>query len=112
MKRWHSIARHFAFGFRRGARADKVLAEAYRATFRDGGTDEQRQIVLADFANYTGFYRVSGPGMAAEDRAFADGMRAAYGRVFRFLRLSREELDALEEAARQEAVTDATEGQV
>ncbi len=106
---WHSIARHFRLGDRRGARANKVLADAYRAVFRDGGTSQDREIVLADFANYTGFYRVSGPGLSAEDRAFADGMRAAYGRIFRFLRLSREELDALEDAARQEAVTDAQE---
>ena len=42
----------------------------------------------------------------------ANGKRAVFGRLFRFLRLSEDEVRALEEAARQEALTDACEGEI
>lgn len=80
--------------------------------FSGNGTTEDAQTVLADLASFTGFYRVNGPGFSAEDRAFSDGMRAAYGRIFGFLRLSGDELAALEKAARREAVTDHEEGTI
>lgn len=66
---------------------------AYRRLFSPESQDAQ--IVMADLAHYTGFYRASGPGMPPDDRAFADGMRAAYGRLFRYANLTDEELMAM-----------------
>ena len=113
MNLWQWLARKFPYA-PRGARAQSHLASAYRRVFEPGAgasSDEDRQIVLADLSSFTGFYRVSGPGLSAEDRAFADGMRAAYGRIYRFLRMTDDEVRSLEEAARQEAITDALLGE-
>ena len=51
------------------------------------------------------------PGAGAGELAEANGKRAAFGRLFRFLRLSEGELRGLEEAARQGALADASEGE-
>lgn len=69
-------------------------------------TDDDKQIVLADLANQSGFYRVTGPGFSAEDRAFCDGMRAVFGHASKFLSMTDAELRDLQEAARQEAIAD------
>ena len=69
-------------------------------------------MVLADLAAHSGFYQVAAPGASAGELAEANGRRAVYGRVFRFLRLSGDEVRALEEAARQEALADAREGEI
>lgn len=69
-------------------------------------TDEDKQIVLADLANASGFFRVSGPGFSGEDRAFSDGMRAVYGHAHKFLTMTEAELRDLQEAARAEALAD------
>lgn len=76
------------------------LAELLKSLFRS------KSRILA---NHTGFYRVTEPGAGALD--FAEGKRAVYGRVFRFLRMSDAEVASLEEAARAEALTDAREGE-
>jgi len=69
-------------------------------------------MVLADLANHTGFYQVLPPGTGVNELVDANGKRAVFGRLFRFLRLSEEEVRALEEAARQEALADAQEGEI
>jgi hypothetical protein len=107
---WNSLSAKLPLGSRRGARAAEELSTAYKALFTGHGGKPEAEMVLADLANYTGFYRVSGPESSSDERAFSDGMRAAYGRIFRFLRMSEDEVRHLEEAARLEAVTSATEG--
>ena len=69
-------------------------------------------MVLADLANHSGFYQVMPPGTPMADLMEANGKRAVFGRLFRFLRLSEDEVRALEEAARQEALADAREGEI
>lgn len=104
--RWFTLARRYAAA--RGAAAEHRLAHAYRALFATTNTDAQ--IVLADLADFTGFFRVNGAGIGGDDRAFSDGMRAAYGRIFRFINLTDEERSALVEAARAETLASANEG--
>jgi hypothetical protein len=108
---WQWLGRKFPRN-PRGPRAHTFLVGAYRRVLVSGGTstDEDKQIVLADLANASGFYRVSGPGLTAEDRAFADGMRSVYARVHVFLRMTDQEIRNLEEAARQEAIIDSEPG--
>ncbi len=112
MSLWNSLRRRFPYA--RGAQARQALAEAYLDVFvpRRTASEAQKQMVLADLANASGFYRVSGPEMSGETRAFMDGMRAVYGRVFRFLHLSEQEVRELEEAARQEAIADSEQGEI
>ena len=104
--RWFPLARRFAAA--RGAAAEQRLAQAYRNVF--AFRDPDAQIVLSDLADFTGFYRVNGQGIPPDDRAFSDGMRAAFGRLFRFLNLTDEERAALAEAARAETLASATQG--
>lgn len=66
--------------------------------------------MLADLADYTGFYRVNGESIPPDERAFSDGKRAAFGRLFRFLNLSDEERAGLVQAARAESLASANEG--
>lgn len=105
----HSLSRAYPKGERRSAKAQQTLATAYQKLFTGHGGEQDAQLVLVDLANFTGFYRVNGPGFSGDDRAHSDGMRLAYGRIFQFLRMSDEERRQLEEAARLEAVTDADE---
>ena len=110
MNLWRWLSRSLPAGYRRGDAARHSLATSYQRLFAGHGGEADAQIVLADLANYTGFYRVSGLGFSAEDRAFADGMRAGYGRIFQFLRMTDHERSSLEQAARAEALVDNSEG--
>ena len=107
---WRSLSSQFAKRFRRRLPARLTLGGAYRRLFSGRGSKADAEIVLADLANHTGFYRVTEPGAQSLD--FAEGKRSVYGRVFRFLRMSHEEIEALEEAARAEALADSTEGEI
>lgn len=107
---WRSLASRFPPGQRRRAQARASLASAYRRLFAGHGSKADAEIVLADLANHSGFYRVTEPGAGSLE--YAEGKRAVYGRVFRFLRMSEAETAALEESARAEAVTDAREGEI
>lgn len=106
MRPWVTLAKLFRRA--RGAEAELKLALAYRNVFRLNNEDVQT--VLADLADYTGFFRVNGQGIPPDDRAFSDGMRAAYGRLFRFLNLTDEEQQALVQAARVETLASSNEG--
>lgn len=107
--KWFPLSR-LNRGRARGDEARLRLSLAYHNVFNPQNADVQ--IILADMADYTGFYRVNGPGIPPDDRAFSDGMRAAFGRLFRFLNLTDEEKTALVEAARVETLASANEGQI
>lgn len=94
----------------RGSKANLKLAQAYRDVFMR--KDEATEIVLADLANFCGFYKVAPPGTSPETLLFEQGQRTAFGRVFHFLSLPEDRLKALEEAARQEAMADEEEGTI
>lgn len=66
-------------------------------------TDEDREIVLTDLANVSGFFGVTPFGTTAEDRAMRDGMRAVYAHIHGYLRMTERERQSLEEAAWNEA---------
>lgn len=84
----------------RGDDAKLRLAQAYLSVF--GKETEDAEIVLADLAEFCGFYNVAPPGLSGEQLQYDAGKRAAFGRLFSFLSLSDERLAALEEAARAE----------
>lgn len=85
----------------RGPAATHELAMAYLSVF--DRRKEDVQMVLADLADITGFYAVSSADTPPDARAYADGKRAAFGRLFHFLNLTDEERGFLEKAARTEA---------
>lgn len=112
MSFWTSLASQMPMGTRRCSRARLTLTQAYRNLFDGRAAKREAQMVLADLANHSGFYQVLPPGAGPSELAEANGKRAVFGRLFRFLRLSEEEVRALEEAARQEALADAREGEL
>jgi len=82
--------------------AETRIALAYQRVFTGTPDGEDQGIVLVDLANFTGFYRVTPPEAGKRDAiVFNEGMRAAYGRIFQYLRMSDVEIQALEMAARQ-----------
>ena len=85
-------------------KAEARIAIAYQRVFTGNATSEDQSIVLVDLANFTGFYRVTPPETGERDTVvFNEGMRAAYGRIFQYLRMSDVEVLSLEVAARQTA---------
>lgn len=84
--------------------AEARIAIAYQRVFTGSANSEDQSIVLVDLANFTGFYRVTPPETGDRDAiVFNEGMRAAYGRIFQYLRMSDVEVLSLETAARQTA---------
>lgn len=82
--------------------AEARIAVAYQRVFTGSPNGEDQGLVLVDLANYTGFYRVTPPETGDRDTVvFNEGMRAAYGRIFQYLRMSDAEILSLEVAARQ-----------
>lgn len=103
---WQTIANRFLPGRRRAALARLELASAYQAAL----SGVNGRTVVSDLANFTGFFQVTEANAPPEIRAFNDGKRAAFGRLFLFLNLSDEDKARLLEAARLEQRTDASEG--
>ncbi|KFB11035.1 hypothetical protein [Nitratireductor basaltis] len=103
---WRSVATQAARP--RGHEAVEKLSKAYLDVF--GREDEATQLVLADLAEFCGFYKVAPPGTPAETLLYEQGLRAAFGRLFHFLSLPPERLKDLEEAARREALANEEEG--
>ena len=97
----------------RGAEAQNTLALAYRSIFRDTGANGE--LVLADLAEYCGFYAVSNMqappgidfGMFLSDQ---NARRAVFGRIVHFLNLTYREMKELEAAAIEERKITTTEG--
>ena len=95
----------------RGAAAQQDLVKAYRDVFLTTGTAEQSQkeIVLADLANASGFYQTGTPTTGPEARAFADGKRSVFARILTHLRMPPELVMSLETAAQVEGMIDTSE---
>src|SRR5262245_26409068 len=85
------------------AEAELRLAAAYQRTFMGSPTNEDQELVLVDLADFSGFYRVTAPQSGSDQVFFNEGLRALYGRIFRYLRMSDAERQALETAARETA---------
>ena len=108
----NSVSDDLPKGKRRGAQAAQKLAGAYQALFEGRGAKKDAHLVIVDLAAYTGWLKVAGVKTSGEDRAFYDGQRYAFARIFRFLRMTEQEMKELEEAARREAIVDLQEGMI
>lgn len=94
----------------RDEKAQARLLQAYRDVFER--EDESTEMVLADLANFTGFFKVPPIGTPPDMLLVDQGSRAAFGRLFSFLSLPEERRAAMEKAARREAIADDEEGQI
>lgn len=107
--KWTCLSRLFPQRKRRKPEAALNLAEAYQQVFAGNATYDAAQVVLADLADFTGFYAVSND---PKHMAFNEGKRAVFHRIFRSLHMTAEEKHALAEAARIETVTSQYEGEI
>ncbi len=103
---WRSLSRLFPWLKSRSTEASLRLTQAYMAVFSGKATREDAEVVLADLANYSGFYRTSPADTPSDVLRYQEGMRAVYGYVYSHLNLSPSDISALENAARQEAAVD------
>lgn len=78
--------------------------QAYQALFNGHGSSQDADIVLADLAESSGFYRVTAGEMPADQVKFAEGQRSVFLNIYVALRTTEEDLRRHEEAA--SAVTD------
>lgn len=106
MSVWTSLTAKFGRRRARTPAAEVYLISAYRSVFAGRGTSEDAQIVLADLANYTGFFRVSPADVPEAELRTREGMRMAFSRINQFLTLNETDLHALQHAARTEAAVD------
>ena len=100
------ISRRISDMFRRGAQSENELSLCYARVFSATGTQADCQIVLADLANASGFFQVSGPTVSDTQRAFADGKRAMMSRIMRYVNMPPQMRMQLEQAAMMEAQAD------
>lgn len=80
-----------------------VLVRAYQSVFRGNPSREQQEIVLADMAARSGFYKVTSPDVSSDVLRHVEGGRALFGHVFAMLTLTDEDIRAFETAVRHEA---------
>lgn len=108
---WVSLGTQYPKGLRRGSMAEETLGQAYRNVFFGNCTQAEAQMVLADLEKESGFVQVvvPGPGVSLD---FENGKRYVFGRIFRFLSMTREEQDELHQASRRESLIDAQEGPI
>ncbi len=99
-------------GRRRGANALVKVTAAYRAVFTGNGGKMDAEVVKVDLAEYTGFYTVAGLDVPNDQRAYYDGQRSVFARIFRFLKMTESEIAELEAAARHENVVSSQEGTI
>lgn len=108
---WMSLGLLFPRGKRRGLQAEVRLGDGYRRVFLQGGDSaEDRELVLADLARASGFYRVT-PAAGADTKQLwqREGMRMLYAEIQQHLTVTGADLHALEVAARREAAIDEDE---
>lgn len=103
----------FKRGRRRGASARLMMRGAYRRVLVEGNSTQQdRDLVLADLGNMTGFYRISQADASDAELRFAEGKRFVMARILHHLRMPREIQQQLEEAVKQEQLTNTEEGEL
>lgn len=98
-------------GRKRGAQVDAALVEAYQTVF--GG--EAGRMVLIDLAHHCKVWEnVSiSPGIDNSDVLVDfNARRSVYGRILQFVRLTGEELQALDRAAAEERRADLEQGAI
>jgi hypothetical protein len=97
-------------GKRRGPAAELTLNNAYRAVFKNIGKDAQTDMVLADLAEFSGYYAVSPRSISEADLNRNEGNREVFARILSLLGVSGEDREALRAAAMVELQISSEEG--
>lgn len=104
MKPWLSLSYFFPDNSKVLAREQR-LTQAYNSVFRGSPSSEDQSIVLADLAFHSGFSMVSPPSVSDAELRVNEGKRTMFARIRARINLTPQDHDALDNAARREAVT-------
>lgn len=97
----------------RGPMAKLELAATYQRVFTSGeATVEDAQVVLADLAQFSGFYAVSGGDNDPVALGRREGNREVFGRIFAHLNMTDLERGMLEKASREQALVNIYDGEI
>jgi hypothetical protein len=100
---------HLPLGQRRSPKVKLDLAGAYRSLFFGNASAAQRDMVLVDLANFSGFYTVAPEG---SDLARHEGRREVFARLYSMVNMTPDEQKAFETEARHQALIDNYEGEL
>lgn len=106
---WSTTADIFDEGKRRGAGSQLKLHEAFHTVF--DRRKEHVDLVLADLAEFSGYYFVTPPGASNEFLRQMEGRREVFARILSLIALPMTQLEALWVAAVEETQTSNTEGE-
>lgn len=99
-------------GKRRGPTHAHVLANAYRALFAGNPTSGDCEAVVADLAEWSGFYTVTAPQASEAEVRFSEGKRAVFARMLSFVEMDDEAFRRIQDAAFGEAAVSQEEGYI
>ena len=84
--------------------AEYKLTGAYRRVFMGSPSKQDQEMVLADMLAFSGFSRASDENVTNNLLLMREGRRQLYARLFSFLNMGTEAIQALELAARMESI--------
>lgn len=96
----------------RGPVAKLELTDAYSRVFGGGASQEDCEAVLADLAQFSGFYSVVPHGSNADMLFRCEGARSVFGRIQEHLNMTENERSALQRAAREQALLNQQLGEI
>lgn len=97
-------------GKRRGKASNLMLIDAYKATFKGQGVNAQVDLVLADLAEFSGYFAVMPEGTSAEGLQRDAGRREVFARILSLLGVSSEDRELIRAAALEELSISNEEG--
>ena len=104
--------KQFAPGKRRGPNQTLVLADCYNAVFTmRQPTREALDMVMADLAEFSGYFAVCPPSTSDAELRDMNGRRAVFARILSLTKLSDQERQQLREAALIEMQISNAEGE-
>lgn len=100
---WRSIWQYFP-RMNQHLQREERLTQAYRAVFLGHPTKNDQELVLVNLAHATGFSMVSGPDVSDAELRTNEGKRTVFALIKARINLTPQDVDAIENAARREAV--------
>lgn len=91
---------------KRGAMATEQLSRAYMTLFQS----EAGRLVLADLAEFSGFFKVIPSGTTPDQAMYCEGMRNVFGRILHYMQPTSEQMFKLSQIAAAEARVTSLQG--
>lgn len=109
-KRMTTTRDELPMGKRRGKAAESRLVTAYQNVFKNLGVNADVDLVLADLAEYSGYFATCPDDVTANQLFLAEGQRKVFARILSLLGVSGEDRELLRRAALDELYVSHEEG--